>query len=316
MNTTMATEFSTRCFRPGETIAVLLRREEPPKLIQRIVRLEQAIAPAYMRWLAHENASGMNIYVAANPLHSGSRKRTKECIADVRHLYLDIDGDADTRIAALRASDTIPEPTAIVSTSCGKCQVLWRVEGFDFGLQELTLKQLAVAFGGDPACTDCNRVIRLPGFHNAKYTPAYPIAVEFLSDSVSNPDDFRLESAPLEFSVQIPRMQRSTFIGKRTHSEQDWAWVLMQLSNGKDPIAVTGALALHRADKPNPLYYAQRTVDIASARIALLAGTAIRDVITSLETRRSSHFPAALCSARAREITHTAAQMIARQKLA
>jgi hypothetical protein len=315
MNTTMAIEFLTRCFRPKETIAILLRREEPARILQRIVRLEQATAPGYMRWLAHENARGMNIYVAANPLRSGSRKRTKECIADVRHLYLDIDSDGDVRIAALRASNRVPEPTAIISTSPSKYQVLWRIEGFDFGLQELTLKQLAVAFGGDPACTDCNRVIRVPGFHNTKYIPTHPITAEFVAESISNPADFRLADMQSGSILQLPRQRRSSS-GKHTHSEQDWAWVLSELSSGKDAAELTEALALRRADKPNPLYYAQRTVDIASARFALLAGMAIHDVITGLEARRSSDFPAALCFARAREITHTAAQMIARQKLA
>ena len=61
----------------------------------------------------------------------------------------------------------------ILSTSPGKYQVLWRVEGFDFDTQEITLKQLAMAFGGDPACTDCNRVLRIPGFLNRKYDPAH-----------------------------------------------------------------------------------------------------------------------------------------------
>jgi len=42
----------------------------------------------YQAWLSYENNSGSNIYVAANPLRSGSRKRTKESIASVRHLYL------------------------------------------------------------------------------------------------------------------------------------------------------------------------------------------------------------------------------------
>ena len=35
--------------------------------------------------------------------------------------------------------------------------------------RNMTLKLLAMAFGGDPACTDCNRVLRIPGFHNRKY---------------------------------------------------------------------------------------------------------------------------------------------------
>lgn len=316
MNTTMATEFLTRCFRPEETIAVLLRRETPARIAQRIVRLEQATAPAYMRWLAHENVSGVNVYVAANPLRSGSRKRTKDCIAEIRHLYIDIDFDGDARLAALRASDTIPQPHAIIATSPGKYQVLWSVKGFDFALQESALKQLASAFGGDAACTDCNRVIRIPGFHNAKYTPAHAVTVEYLSGSAAKPEDFRLAFGSPTAVLPLRGSARPTATGKQTHSEQDWAWVLSELSSGKDAAQLAETLAGRRADKPNPLYYAQRTVDMASARLALLAGTSIHDVITSLEARRSSEIPAALCFARAREIAQTAAHMIARQKRA
>ena len=108
MNTQTAYEFLTRCFQPGETIAVLLRKENPASTTQRIVRLEQALAPRYLAWLRYENHNGANVYVAANPLRSGSRKRTKECIAEVRTFYIDIDVDGEERIAALRASDAVP----------------------------------------------------------------------------------------------------------------------------------------------------------------------------------------------------------------
>jgi hypothetical protein len=93
----IAAGFLTRCFAPGETIAVLLRRENPVSAAQRVVRLEQALAPRYLGWLAHENSTGANVYVAANPLHFGSRKRTKESIASVRYLYIDIDTDGEAR---------------------------------------------------------------------------------------------------------------------------------------------------------------------------------------------------------------------------
>ena len=95
MNTQTTHEFLIRCFHPGETIALLLRKESPASTTQRIVTLEQAIAPRYLAWLRYENHNGANVYVAANPLRSGSRKRTKDCIAEVRHLYLDIDVDGE-----------------------------------------------------------------------------------------------------------------------------------------------------------------------------------------------------------------------------
>jgi len=309
MSIQIAREFLTRCFRPGETIALLLRREEPPKVAQRIVSLETVLASRYLSWLAYENASGMNIYVAANPLLPGSRKRTKESIGEARHLYLDIDFDGEARLTALRAADAVPTPTAVLGTSPGKYQILWRVQGFDFEQQEAMLKQLAVVFGGDPACTDRNRVLRLPGFHNRKYVPAHAVTVEYPCDTVWSLGDFRLAMEALASRTKVPVIRSA----KQTHSEQDWAWVLAELSSGQNAQATTRTLASRRSDKPNPLYYAQRTVDIASARLWLTGGTAIEDVIAELEDRRCSEITAALCSVRAREIAATAQQMIRRK---
>ena len=312
MNET-AKDFLARSFAPGSTIALLLRTESPAKTQQRVVTLEQALAPRYLGWLAHENHHGANIYVAANPLRSGSRKRTKECIASVRHLYLDIDDDGDARLAALRASDGLPVPGAILSTSPGKYQVLWTVEGFDFAQQEETLKRLAFAFGGDSACTDRNRVLRIPGFLNRKYSPAHCVAVEYLSDAIYSPADFRLPDVPAIATLPLRGNARLSASRKDSHSEQDWAWACHQIATGKDPRKLTRELASRRSDKPNPLYYAQRTIDIASARQWFLEGAPIDDVITMLSERRRFELPAVLCSARAREIATTAERMVRRQ---
>jgi hypothetical protein len=313
MNTKIAVEFLTRCFSPEEMIALLLRRENPPSTAQRIVRLEQAIAPRYLAWLAYQNHNGANVYVAANPLRSGSRKRTKESIAEVRHLYIDIDVDGEERIAELRASDAVPVPSTILSTSPGKYQALWRVEGFDFDQQESTLKLLVTAFGGDSACTDRNRVLRVPGFLNRKYDPAHTVSVEYPCDSICHHDDFRLDDALVDAVIPFRDTARTYPTGKNTHSEHDWSWAVQQLSVGEDAAKLTLELASRRSDKPNPLYYAQRTIDIASSRLMLLNGAAMDSVIAMLADRRSADVPASLCSSRAREIATTAQRMIARQ---
>ncbi len=312
----IAADFLTRCFAPGETIALFLRRENPTAILQRIVPLERALAPRYLSWLVHENSIGANIYVAANPLRSGSHKRTKECIAAVRHLYLDLDIDGEANLASLRASDTVPTPNAILSTSLGKYQVLWRVDGFTFELQESALKLLAITFGGDPACTDCNRVLRLPGFLNCKYDPAFQTTVEYPGDSTWNSDDFRLDMLAADASFSSRSITARKHPAKHTNSEHDWAWVLHQLADGKDAVKLTRKLASRRSDKANPLYYAQRTVDVASARLWLIEGVPMEDVVTMLVFRRRFEICTALCSARAREIALTAQRMIARRKVA
>src|ERR1700687_1417445 len=295
---------------------MLLLHEFPASTIQRIVQLETAIEPRYLGWLAHENAACANIYVAANPLRRASRKRTKECIAAVRHLYLDLDTDGEARLTSLRASDAVPPPNAVLSTSLGKYQILWRVDGFTLEQQESALKLLAITFGGDPACTDCNRVLRLPGFLNCKYDPAYPVTVEYPGVSTWNCDDFRLDILAADAVLSSRSITPRKHPANHSNSEHDWAWVLHQLARGKDAAKLTRKLASGRADKPNPLYYAQRTVDVASARLWLFEGIPIDNIVTMLEVRRRFEIPAALCRARAREITLTAQRMIARRKIA
>jgi len=312
----VAKDFLARSFAPGSTIALLLRAESPLKTVQRVVTLEQALAPRYLGWLVYQNHHGANVYAAANPLRVGSRKRTKESIASIRHLYLDIDVDGDARLAALRASDGVPPASVILSTSPNKYQVLWQVEGFDFGTQEEMLKRLAIAFGGDPACTDCNRVLRIPGFFNHQYSPAHYVAVEYPSAATYSPADFRLPEGDGYAALPLRGNARHSSSRKDSHSEQDWAWVCAQLAAGADAKKLTRILAERRADKPNPLYYAQRTIDVASARQWFLEGMPFEDVLTMLKFRRENDLPAALCSARSREIAATAQRMVVRKKIA
>jgi hypothetical protein len=312
----IAADFLSRSFRTDETIAIILRCHSPATIVQRIVTLEHALAPRYLSWLAHENATGSSVYFTANPLISGSRKRTKECVAEVRHLYLDLDTEGEAKLAALRFSNAVPLPTAIISTSPGKYQVLWRVESIPFEEQESLLKRLVITFGGDPACTDSNRVLRLPGFLNRKYTPAHLVTVEYLRGSAARCEDFKL-AYPLPYPDPFPgRIEPVKPAGKHSHSEQDWAWILAELAGGKDPVKLTRTLAERRSDKPNPVYYAQRTVDVASAWLWLKDGLPIADVVTMLQVRRRFEVPDKLCSARAHEIAFTAERMIARRKIA
>lgn len=312
----VAKDFLARCFALDSTIALLLRTESPAKTQQRVVTLEQALAPRYLGWLTRENRAGANVYVAANPLRSGSLRRTKESIDSVRHVYLDIDYDGDARLASLRASDAVPLATAVLCTSPHKYQALWRVDGFTFEQQEAALKQLAIAFGGDPACTDCNRVLRIPGFLNRKYSPAHCVTVEYGSEAIWSSADFRLPGVPAVTSLPLRGSARSAAPRKDIRSEQDWAWISAQIAQGKDAGKLTHELASRRSDKPNPLSYAQRTVDMASARQWFLEGAPVDDVITKLCDLRCSELPVALCSARAREIATTEQRMAAHQNIA
>jgi hypothetical protein len=211
--------------------------------------------------------SGVKIYVTANPLRSDGRKRTNDSIATVRHLYLDFDIDGEARLTSLRTSDTVPTPTAVLSTSFGKYQILRRIDSFTFEQPESTLKLPAIPFGGDPACTDCNRVLRLPGFRNCENDPSYPITVKYPCDSTSNPSDFRLDipaANAFRLAHAIPSQKHP---GKHTNSEHDWAWILHQLARGKDAAKLTRTIASRRSNNP-----------VASAGRCLIEGVPMEDV--------------------------------------
>jgi hypothetical protein len=188
------------------------------------------------RWF-QVSLTGAKTYVAANhPLRSGGPNRTKESIATVRHLQIDFDTDEEARLTSLRASDTVPTPTAVLSPSLGKYQILWRVDGISFGGQKSALKLLTIAFGSEPACTDYNRVDHLRGLLNCEYDPACPATVEYSCDSTWNSDDFWLDISAtntLRSSRAIPARKHP---GKYTNSEHHWAWVLHELVHGNGAV--------------------------------------------------------------------------------
>ena len=222
-------------------------------------------------------------------------------------MYLDLDEDGDRKLHAIRASANVPPPSVVIRTSPGKFQVLWRVRGFSIPEQEAMLKTLAAAFGGDRACTDCARVLRLPGFFNRKYVPACPVTLESEGSlSVYSREDFRLEMPSVTqadcLSLYVGRQPRAG-----TRSENDWSWVMAQLAAGVPADQVVRALVARRPDKPNPRYYALRTVDVASAVLWARKGISSEAIIQQLEARNQS-----LSEDRAAEIAATASRFVQR----
>jgi hypothetical protein len=225
-------------------------------------------------------------------------------------LYLDLDADGDRRLSALRESNTVPPPTAVIHTSIGKYQVIWRVRGFPIPEQEAMLKGLALTFGGDRACTDCTRVFRLPGFFNRKYSPAFRVTSEMHAiQSIYSPSDFTLE-LPTVTAVRPRASNQPKPLGLRTRSESDWRWVMAQLDAGIPAQEIVQTLAYIRCDKPNPLYYAHRTVGMATAVRWVRKGVDLECVIEGLKEHDS-----ALSIDRAAEIVATASRFVERTRI-
>jgi hypothetical protein len=306
----IALRFLSEWFRPEETFALLVRYPEASRSLQRIVCLPDLMNANYLGWLAFENSRGANIYFSINPLSFEAKKRTKSAIASAKGLYLDLDSDGDRRLATLRGSNAVPPPAAVIRTSIGKYQVIWRIKGFTIPDQEAMLKTLAETFGGDRACTDCARVFRLPGFFNQKYSPAFPVTVEMQPSQLEHsPGDFELDLATA-VDVQSHHINKATRLGSRTRSESDWRWVMAQLNAGIPAQEIAQTLAKIRSDKSNPRYYAHRTVDIAMAVQLVRKGVDYGSLIEGLKARNS-----ALSADRAAEIATTAISFVQRTRI-
>ena len=84
---------------------------------------------------------------SANPLKPGARRRGKSSVLEARWLYLDADEDDDlilSRVDADAAAGRIPAPTAVINTSPGLYQILWRIEPTDTSKTEAMPRGLAI----------------------------------------------------------------------------------------------------------------------------------------------------------------------------
>ena len=140
------------------------------------------------------------------------------------------------------------------------------------------------------------------GIPNCKYDPAYPVTVEYPGDSTWNSDDFRLDILAAD-AILSPRAITARKQRAITPIPNTIGHGFSRAARGKDAAKPRASWLRAESDKPNPLYYAQRTVDVASARLWLIEGVPIDDVVTLLEVRRRFEIPIALPGSRAGDCT-------------
>ena len=266
-------EYVRWLFEPTDRLAVLVRNRERGETTQRIATAEKITDDSFQHWLRFKNQKQLaDIYVGMNPLRPEARARTKEDIHSIRHLYLDLDHDAQRSLAAVEQSNLVPQPNVVMETSPGKFQIVWRVEGFTQPQAEAVLRAMARKFGGDSAATDSTRVLRLPGFVNRKYDAEFIVRAEIRNERRYTPYDFRLRTDPAELD-QRPMRTASNRQASSTHqalsqSEHDWAFAKRSLAKGIPAEEVIRQIADFRAhDKHNPEDYALRTVEKAQAQL-------------------------------------------------
>lgn len=120
------------------------------------------------------NDKGAGVYVTVNRTDGKGRKKSN--IVGIRAVYIDLDGVTELPEFALK-------PSGIVKTPNG-FHVYWLLEPDNKMTREqceLVNKELARRYGGDPAVTDCARVLRVPGYYHRKGDPTL-IEIVYLED--------------------------------------------------------------------------------------------------------------------------------------
>jgi len=250
-------------------VAVLVRNHSRGQTMQRILAAEAVASPPFQDWLRERNESGADIFLGMNPLRHNSCARTKECILEIRHVYLDLDEDGPASLHAIRTTGEVPVPNFVLDTSPEKNQVVWRVDGLDQAQAESLLRALAAQFRGDTAATDISRVLRVPGFRNWKYNEHFVVRAIQGADQVYHLRDFIAHEDSPDRTRHFDEAQepaRRMAPGHRSQSEADWAYAKRALARGDDPQEVMRRIADYRAqDKADPDYYARHTVTKAGA---------------------------------------------------
>jgi RepB DNA-primase from phage plasmid len=266
-----ASEYVLALHRPEDRVALLLRNRTRGQTMQRILAAETVASPPFQDWLRGRNESGADIFLGMNPLRPNSHARTKECILEIRHVYLDLDEDGPSSLHAIRTTGDVPVPNFVLDTSPEKNQVVWRVDGLGREQTESLLRSLAAQFRGDSAATDVSGVLRVPGFRNWKYNERFLVRAIRETDQINHLCDFVMHEDGPDRRLDLNEVQepaRRIPSGHRSQSEADWAYAKRALARGDDPHEVIRRIADYRAqDKADPDYYARHTVTKAQAAL-------------------------------------------------
>jgi hypothetical protein len=260
-----AAEYILDNFEPIDRIAVLVLNRDLGEVLQRITSAKKASSPEFQAWLRYKNATGSDIYIGMNPLRKHASTRTKEDIKSIRHVYLDLDHRGQEALNDIENSSVVPKPNYVLTSSPGKFQIVWKVEGMGLREAEGLLHAMARECGGDPAATDAARVLRLPGFANKKYETNFFVEVHKESAQIYRLRDFQLnidaQDSP-RYNDHERAKRASSSRANLSQSEHDWAFAKRALARGEPLEEVIRRIAQYRAAyKSNPLYYARYTVE-------------------------------------------------------
>ena len=268
MEADQAVKFIERMFShaAADRMAILAIPRCEGKAEQRVFTLGQATSRKVQAWLRHLNARDYDIYLCVNPVRAGSGGREKGDIADIRRLQLDLDEEGAAglgRVFEDVGRGELPRPAHVLRSSKDRYQILWDTVPGEWEMEgaEAVMRALAARYGGDRAATDVSRVMRMPGFRNKKPGRAGALVTwAWHGGPLVRPEDFPGLAVPEQKPAGRSGGRRRMPPGHYSQSERDWAAAGDALRSGEAPETVISRLEQQRQDKPNPGYYARRTV--------------------------------------------------------
>ena len=268
MEADQAVKFIERMFShaASDRMAILAIPRSEGKAEQRVFTLGQASSRKVQGWLRHMNARDYDIYLCVNPVRVGSGGREKGDIAEIRRLQLDLDEEGAAglgRVFEDVGRGELPRPAHVLRSSKERYQILWDTVPGEWAIEgaEAVMRALAQRYGGDRAATDVSRVMRMPGFRNKKAGRGGALVTwAWHGGPLVRPADFRGLAVSEPEPARRSGGRRKMPPGHYSQSERDWAAAGDALRSGEAPDTVISRLEHQRQDKPNPGYYARRTV--------------------------------------------------------
>ena len=268
MEADQAVKFIERMFShaASDRMAILAIPRSEGKAEQRVFTLGQATSRKVQAWLRHLNARDYDIYLCVNPVRAGSGGREKGDIAEIRRLQLDLDEEGAAglgRVFEDVGRGELPRPAHVLRSSKERYQILWDTVPGEWEMEgaEAVMRALAARYGGDRAATDVSRVMRMPGFRNKKPGRGGALVTwAWHGGPLVRPEDFPGLVVPEQELARRSGGRRRIPAGHHSQSERDWAAAGDALRSGEAPETVISRLEHQRQDKPNPGYYARRTV--------------------------------------------------------
>ncbi|RZV40262.1 MAG: hypothetical protein EVJ48_01850 [Candidatus Acidulodesulfobacterium acidiphilum] len=280
-----------------DTVAfVLLKKDNKPfQIFKKIGDIDDS----FIEFLEKNNNNGYSIHGSVNPLLPNPTKRTKDFYSEnQRRLWLDLDNKKNNYILLkfkqFLIDFNLPKPNQITQSSEGNYHIYWVLDKeYNFEILSKMMLRMNIFLKLDHT-QDITRLLRLPGFYSKKPGKNDFVCCPFKSlnklpvniNSFAKIDNIKIQAPNNEniksnimafsdekgelwnFKVNSKQTTRDIYnistkrLKSKSLSEIDLSFAkILDINNVSMEIIKTLLISLATGRKPNPEYYAQKTIE-------------------------------------------------------